>query len=77
MNRLNTNDDTNIFAIERGKDGNKIVAVFNLSTNEREVKLNSDKLVGEFTNLFDGTKVKLQKENSFKLKPWGYLVYYR
>ncbi len=60
MNRLNTNDDTNIFAFEREKDGNKIVAVFNLSNKDKEAKINSDKLSGMFTNLFTGKKVKLE-----------------
>jgi glycosidase len=77
MNRLYTNDDKNIFAFEREKDRNKIVAVFNLSNNEKDVKINSDKLDGEFTNLFTGNKIKLAGETSFKMKPWGYLVYYK
>ena len=76
MNRLNTND-TNVFAIEREKDGNKIIAVFNLSNDEKEVKLDSDKLVDHFTELFTGSKIKLNKKESFKLKPWGYRVYYK
>ena len=77
MNRLNTNDDTNIFAFEREKDRNKVVAVFNLSNDEKEVKIDSDKIAGEFTNLFTGKSVKLRKEESFKMKPWDYLVYYK
>jgi cyclomaltodextrinase / maltogenic alpha-amylase / neopullulanase len=76
MNRLNTNDDTSIFAIEREKDANKIVAVFNMSPNEKEIKINSDKLDGNFANLFTGGKIKLAGEATFKMKPWGYLVYY-
>lgn len=77
MNRLSTNDDINIFAIEREKDGNKVVAVFNLCSDEKEVKLNSEKIAGEFTNLFTGKRVKLSKGESFKMEPWGYLVYYK
>ena len=77
MNRLSTNDDTHIFAIEREKDGNKVVAVFNLSNDEKEIKLDSDKLTGEVTNLFNGKKVKLARKEAFKMKPWGYLVYYK
>ena len=77
MNRLNTNDDTNIFAFEREKDKNKVVAVFNLSNDEKEIKINSDKLANIFTNLFTGKKTRLEKESSFKLKPWGYLVLYK
>ena len=77
MNRLNTNDDSNIFAFEREKDGNKVIAVFNLSENEENININSEYLAGEYYNLFSGKKIKLKEDNSFKLKPWGYLVFYK
>ncbi len=77
MNRLDTNDDTNIFAFEREKDKNKVVAVFNLSNDEKEIKINSDKLADKFINLFTEKKIRLEQKSSFKLKPWGYLVLYK
>ena len=77
MNRLHTSDDANVFAFEREKDGNKIIGVFNLSKNEEVININSDKLTGNYSNLFSGKNVSLKRENYLKLKPWDYLVLYR
>jgi glycosidase len=77
MNRLNTSDDNNIFAFEREKDGNKVIAIFNLSKSEEVININSDKLAGNYSNLFSGKNVRLKTESSFKLEPWGYLVLYK
>ncbi|HKI78050.1 MAG TPA: alpha-amylase family glycosyl hydrolase [Ignavibacteriaceae bacterium] len=77
MNRLQTSDDTNVFAFEREKDGNKIIAIFNLSKNEEDININSEKLAGNYSNLFSKKNVRLKNEDSFKLKPWGYLVLYK
>ncbi len=77
MHIMPINVDDNIFAFYREKDGNKVVAIFNLSKNNTNVKINSEETAGDYTELFSGKNVKLGKEISLKLKPWEYLVYYK
>lgn len=77
MNRLKTGNDNNIFAFEREKEGNKIVAIFNLSKNDAEARINSEKITGSYFNLFSGKKTELGSESTFKLKAWEYLILYK
>ncbi len=77
MQKINSSDDKDVFAFLREKDGNKVIAFFNLSKNKEEVKITSDKIAGSYTDLFSGKTIRLKKENSVSLKPWEYLIYYK
>lgn len=74
--KLNTNDPF-VFAFLREKNGNKVVAVFNLSRHSKEVLLDNEKLKDTFINLFDGEPVTLDTKQNLKLDPYGYTVYYK
>ena len=77
MQRVKTNNDKNVFAFMREKDGNKVFAIFNLSNENVHVTSNSDAAEGSYKNLFDGNKIKLSDEHKWDLKPWDYKVYYK
>lgn len=77
MKWITTNNDSDIFAFYREKDNNEVIAIFNLSKNNVNTKINFGKIANVFTELFSGEKVGLKKEESLRLKPWEYLVYYK
>jgi glycosidase len=63
-----------VFACERHKDGNRVVAVINLSDKQQMLTLNEDANTGEFEELFTGKKVFIEKGQQFVLEPWDYVV---
>ena len=77
MVMINSDKEKSVYAFTREKDRNKIVAIFNLSPDEVEFNLESNSLAGKYKNLFSGKPVFLTIKESMKLKPWGYLVYYK
>jgi cyclomaltodextrinase / maltogenic alpha-amylase / neopullulanase len=77
MVMINSNKEKSVFAFAREKDGNKVVAIFNLSPDEQEFNLESASLEGNYKDLFSGKPVSLNGKESMKLKAWGYLVYYK
>jgi len=72
--RIKTSDDKNIFAISREKEGNKVVAIFNLSPNKQKFTINDKTIAGSYKNLFTGKNAGLKKKNKFELDKWGYMV---
>jgi len=77
MVRLKTNDDKNVFAFTREKDNNKVIAIFNLSPNEKTVRIDNNNLDGIYKSLFKGKESKLTNHIEVDLKPWAYSVFYK
>jgi len=76
MIRIKTNDDKDIFAFIRRKNGDKVLTILNLSPDNVNVFMNSDYLTGIYTNLFNNTKEKFGHSGKVFLKAWGYRVFY-
>lgn len=74
MIRLKSNNDKNIFSFAREKDGDKIIAIFNLSPNKQIFTINNSLLSGSYKNLFTNSKVELKKDEEFELDSWNYLI---
>jgi len=74
MVRLKSNNDTNIFSFAREKDGDKIIAIFNLSPKKQTFSIDENLLSGSYTNLFNNEKIRLKKNEKFELDEWNYLV---
>ena len=74
MKRVNTNADDRIFALEREDNGNKVVALFNMSNEEQTLTIESNEESKTFNNYFDGTEVSFGKGIELTLAPWGYLI---
>ncbi len=77
MQRLNTNDDKNIFAFLREKNENKIIAIFNLSNSKKFITIAGKKLIGNYNVLFDKKMETIADQIKTKLKPWSFLVFYK
>jgi cyclomaltodextrinase / maltogenic alpha-amylase / neopullulanase len=76
--RVLTNDDLNVFAFLREKDKNKVFVVLNLSPDKRTITFGPEKNHrNSYNELFSGKRVKVGKNFSLELEPWGYKVYIR
>lgn len=67
--------DSLAIAYIREKDSQKVLVILNLSAKTLDVKLKSDNLEGEYTELFTGTFRSFGKKDKLTLKPWEYMVF--
>ena len=73
-----TTENYDVLSFVREKDGNKILAVFNMSPKEQSVKLTSKLIKGNYSILFnDNKKVELPDDLLINLKPWQYFIYFK
>ena len=68
-------DDKSVYSFVRERDGDKVLAVFNLSGKTVSRNINSKLIEGSYTNLFTGKKVFFDNSQKFELKPWEYKIY--
>ena len=73
--KVNAGNAAALYAFIREKEGHKIAVIINFSKQEQKVSFDDDALLGEPLNLFMGVKEKLTKGHSYKIEPWGYVVY--
>jgi glycosidase len=73
--KIKAGDEKAVYAYVREKEGHKILVVLNLSKKEQTIKIEDASLSGEPMNVFMHTKEKVDPANSFKVEPWGYVVY--
>lgn len=64
----------NVFACERRKADNKILAIINLSAEKQLFSIDSDEFIGDYTDIFRNEKVTIDVGHQFNLKPWEYIV---
>ncbi len=72
--KVDAGDNKFVYAYLREKKGHKVLVILNFSDKEQSINIKDPALTGEPLNVFMGSKEKLTK-NSFKLEPWGYVVY--
>jgi len=75
--RLESSDQSNIYAFVREKEDDKVVAIFNLSDQEGEYEISGKYLAGEYTVFMSDDTVSLSDKETMTLKPWEYRVYYK
>ena len=69
--RIKTDDDANVLAFVREKNGKKVVYIANFSNNPIKTKVG---IKGEFTNYMTGEKMKLNEKQIFSIEPWQYYI---
>ena len=69
--------NNDVFSFFREKDGNKVLAFFNLSKEKKQITVSDSKIAGTYKNLFSDNNVPLSSQEQFTLAPWGYLVLYK
>jgi glycosidase len=75
--RIKTTDNKNIFAFKREKDGNNVIVILNLTGKPRTFAIRSDIALGNFDEIFTGTRKEVRKNNKIVLNAWQYLVLIR
>jgi len=73
--KISVGDSAALYAFVREKDGHRIAVILNLSPKSQIVKMGDASLAGNPLNVFMGTREKLAVGHSFRIEPWGYIVY--
>ncbi len=76
MVRIMNDQMDQVISFVREKDGDKVVAVINLSKEKSVVTLDTSFDVGFYTNLFSGQRIKIEKQTKLYLAPWEYQVWH-
>jgi glycosidase len=76
LQKIKTNDQ-NIFALVREKDGNKVVAFFNLSESKKVLTVSDIKIEGVYKNLFTDKETQIPSTYQLILSPWDYQVFFK
>jgi glycosidase len=71
---LHTGLENSLLVIDRAVEGNKVVAIFNMSKDQVTNTVECPRIVGNYTNAITGEKVTYEKGQSFTLKGWEYLI---
>lgn len=71
--RIDTDSET-IFSFSREIDGNKVVAIFNMSAETQSASIISGLASETLTNYFTNEKFTIEEGAGFSLGPWEYLV---
>lgn len=74
MQWLSTNNETAICAFSREKEGDTVIAIFNMTDKPVHAKVSGVK-EGTYTDYFTKKTVVLNKENGIKLDKWGYKLF--
>jgi len=69
--RIKTDDDTNVLAFVREKDGKKVVYMANFSNNTINAKVG---ITGEFTNYMTGKLMVLNENQVYTILPFQYFI---
>jgi glycosidase len=75
IKRITSNRDSAVFAFSREKGDQGIVVICNLSSKLLSVKLNTNKLDGNYNEIFSNEKRQFKPITQLNLKPWQYLVF--
>ena len=75
MIKIDTKQDSSIFAFYREKDDNRVVVLLNLTKKSVALKSLPANLNGEYTDYFEGSKAVLPLSDSLRFEPWGYKVF--
>ena len=58
----------------REKEGDKLMAVFNLTGDEQAFSLNGNSYAGSYTNVFTAADVSLNADHELTLGAWEYVL---
>jgi glycosidase len=75
LKRISTNNNQNIFAFTREKEGDKIVCIFNLSAKPQDITLKGGDFAGTFKNILkNNTSYDLKANANLKFGAWECLI---
>ena len=74
VQRLQSDQDSLIYSFIREKDGDRVVALFNFSSEAQTFTIASPQLAGTYHDVFSGDNVTFSEQETFSLDAWGYRV---
>ena len=77
MTQLLNDQRAHVFSFARQDDDGGVVAVFNLSAQERVVHLRGTEHIGGYTDYVTGSREDVQDDWKVRLPPWGYRLLLR
>nr|WKN36599.1 alpha-amylase family glycosyl hydrolase [Tunicatimonas sp. TK19036] len=69
------NQDPNIYAFKREKNGNTVIGIMNFSAEPQELHLTDSRVSGTYTDYFTNQSYELSSESAVNLTPWQYLIF--
>lgn len=72
--RIATSDNAAVYAFLREKEGDRVLAVFNLTAEERGVTLTGNQFAGRYRDVFTGKDTTLTGGVVLTLPAWGWFV---
>ena len=72
--RIATNLPEKVYAYQREKNGDKVVAVLNLSNRPQQIRLEGDSYTGTYNDVFNEKGITLTENMQIELGPWEYLL---
>jgi hypothetical protein len=67
-----TSADEQVWAFHRKKNGDKIVAILNLSPKSASFSINDPALAGQYTDVLTDESHELEAKESVTMNPWAY-----
>lgn len=68
--------EQNVLAFVREKNGDKVLVIINLSSEERTFKIKNKSIKGNYSELFTKESLNLKTKLSGSIAPWSYKVYH-
>jgi glycosidase len=73
---ISPKNEQNVLAFVREKNGDKVLVIINLSSEERNYKIKNKILKGSYSDLFTEELLNLKTKMSGSIAPWTYKVYH-
>ncbi len=73
--KIPTGKDEYVYAFQREKNGDKVVAIINLSSSQQAITLEGDQFAGAYKEVFKEEEMELSAGQEMTLEPWAYMVY--
>ncbi|MEO1625045.1 MAG: alpha-glucosidase C-terminal domain-containing protein, partial [Bacteroidota bacterium] len=75
LTKIATGADDKVYAFMREKNGDQVIVAINLSGEKQNIRLQSDRINGEYTEVFNNFKLQMINGQEFQLEPWTYRVF--
>lgn len=75
LERIQTTADSSVFAFIRGKEGDRVFVLANLSGQVRETQLKGTSYTGVYKEWYTEEETAFEKGATIRLKPWEYKVF--
>jgi hypothetical protein len=70
-----TTNNWKAYVVARVKDGNKVLAFFNISDEQIDFYAENELLGGTYTDIMDGTEHTIASRQQFFMKPWEFKIF--